>query len=117
MTQVLPPLPGSAIPPASHSAAAHHLITQLCLQGMFRIALQASITSTNQPSAFFVEAYHIQCNMLLRPYTLSETVDGKPFLIPDHVSRLVPFEEEKILSAGSNTKFSLAFGNKKQKIS
>ena len=116
MTQVLPPLPVSAIPPASRSAAPHYLITQLCLPDMFCIPPQASITLTNQPPVSFVEAYHVQCNMLLRPHTLSQTLNGKPFLIPDHVSRLAPFEEEKILSTDLNTKLSLTVGNKKPKF-
>ena len=116
MTQVLPSLSGSAVPPASRSAAAHYLITQLCLPDMFCIPPQASITLTNQPPVSFVEAYHVQCNMLLRPHTLSQTLNGEPFLIPDHVSRLAPFEEEKILSTDLNTKLSLTVGNKKPKF-
>ena len=116
MTQVPPTLSGSAVPPASCSAAAPYLITQSCLPDMSCIPSQDSITTTNQLLPSLVEAYQVQCHMLLRPFTSSQTLNGKPLLIPDHVSRLAPFKEEKILSTESNTKLSLAVGNKKPKF-
>lgn len=44
---------------------------------------------------------------------MSQTRNGKPLLIPDHVSSLLPFKDEKILYGDSNTKLS----NKKSKLS
>ena len=65
----------------------------------FDTSLVSNPWTTSLAEAYQAQRY-LSTDMLRRPSATSQTRNGKPLLIPDHISRLVPFEEEKILSTG-----------------